>query len=77
MFGWADNVTKANILRDKQAVIAYYIYHKDSDQKTERYQGARVVCQLEEDEAVIKKLVDTTGMGHATFLRIVEILPIG
>ncbi|MDD3253606.1 MAG: pyridoxamine 5'-phosphate oxidase family protein [Lachnospiraceae bacterium] len=77
VFGWADNATKANLLRDKQAIIAYYIYDKDGAEKNNRHRGARLVCQLEEDEAVLQKLEESSGASQGTFLRIVETLPIG
>lgn len=77
VFGWADNATKANLLRDKQAVIAYYIYQKDGEQKEDRHRGARLICELEEDNAVIKRLQERSGAAHGTFLKIAETLPIG
>lgn len=78
VFGWADNVTKDNIERDKQAVIAYYIYDKTGESKQQRHRGARVVCGLEEDTAIIQELAEATGAAPgSTFLTIKEILPIG
>lgn len=79
VFGWAENRTKSNIERDKQAVIAYYIYDKSAAEKGKRNRGARLVCTLEEDEAVIGQLqkenpnLPQTG----TFLRIEEVKPLG
>lgn len=79
VFGWADNATKANVLRDKEAVIAYYIYDVNGADKDSMYSGARIKVELEEDETVIKELFeknpDLSQIG--TILKIKEILPIG
>lgn len=78
MFGWADNVTKANVLRTGQAVVSYYLYDKDAEDKMARNMGARMICEPETDPSVIESLMETPGAREGvTFLKITEILPLG
>ncbi len=78
-FTFSDNVTKANLARGGEGMVSYYIYDKDAETKEERNQGARFRVELETDQAVIDQLLaeDPTIPAAATFVRILEVLPLG
>ena len=79
MFGFADNSTKANLLRDKVAEISYDIANPAAETKEARHQGAVLKVELEEDEAVLAELkANNENITDAyTLLKIVEVMPIG
>ena len=79
MFGWADNATKANVLRDKQAVITYDVANPSAETKEERHQGAILKVELEEDQEVLDAIyaANENISDVYTILKIVEVLPIG
>jgi hypothetical protein len=78
-FTFSDNVTKANLARGEEGMVSYYIYDKDAETKEARNQGARFRVELETDQAVIDQLLadDPTIPAAATFVRILEVLPLG
>lgn len=78
-FNWADNTTKANIQRTGVAVISYYCYNPDAEDKMERNQGARIRVSLETDQAVLEKLQQENPSCSevSTVLKVEELLPIG
>lgn len=78
-FNWADNTTKSNIQRTNEAVISYYIYNPEAEEKLERNQGARVRVSLETDPAVLEQLQEENSAcsSVSTVLRVEEILPLG
>ena len=77
-FTWAENATKGNVFRSKEAMMCYYIYDAGAEAKEERNIGARVRLTLVEDEAVIKKLAETTpAINSATVFEVKELLPLG
>lgn len=75
-FYWADNTTKANLLRDGTAVVSWYLYHPEAENDAEKYQGARMVVSPITDEEELKKAAPDLSAA-ATVLRIDELLPIG
>lgn len=78
-FNWADNGTKANVQRTGEAMLSYYVYHPEAEEKMERNQGARIKVSLETDQAVLEQLQKENPACSAvsTVLRVEEILPIG
>ena len=78
MFGSTENQTKANIESRKLAVLSYYIYKPDAEDKAERNAGARLVLELIEDETRVEELRTQTETGEETFfMEIVKVLPLG
>lgn len=79
MFGWADNATKANVQRTKEAVITYDIANPAAETKEERHRGAVLKVVLEEDQAVLDAIYAANESISDAFviLKIVEVLPIG
>ena len=78
-FTFSENVTKANLAAGRDGMVSYYIYTKDAADKNERNKGARFRIALETDQAVIDQLVAENPeipVG-ATFVRILEVLPLG
>lgn len=78
-FNWADNGTKANVQRTGEAMLSYYVYHPEAEEKMERNQGARIKVSLETDQAVLEQIQKENPACSAvsTVLRVEEILPIG
>lgn len=77
-FGWAENATKANVLRDKKAVMSYDIVNLAAEEKTGRHTGAIVKLELVEDEELIEQLkADGSISEYSVLLKITEVLPIG
>ena len=79
MFGWAENATKANVLRDKKAVITYDVADPTAESKEERHAGAVLKVELEEDAKVLEEIrANNESISDAyVILKIVEVLPIG
>lgn len=79
MFGWAENATKTNVLRDKKAVLTYDVANPAAAEKTGRHAGAVLKLELEEDEAVLTELKAKNEKINDTqvIFKIVEVLPIG
>lgn len=79
MFGWADNATKSNVERTKEAVITYDIANPSAETKEERHCGAVLRVALEEDQAVLDAIYAANESVSDAFviLKIVEVLPIG
>ena len=78
-FTFSENVTKANLAAGRDGMVSYYIYTKDAADKNERNKGARFRIALETDQAVIDQLVAENPeipVG-ATFVRVLEVLPLG
>lgn len=78
-FTFSENVTKANLAAGRDGMVSYYIYTKDAADKNERNKGARFRIALETDQAVIDQLAAENPeipVG-ATFVRILEVLPLG
>ena len=75
-FYWADNATKANLLREGTAVVSWYLYHPEAENEAEQYQGARMVVSPVTDEKELKEIAPDLSSA-ATVLRIDELLPIG
>lgn len=78
-FGFAPNATKANLERDKQAVILYDEYDITVENPSDRHYGARLVVRLVEDADVLAGLKEGLGSyaDFATVTEVVEVLPIG
>lgn len=78
-FTFSSNVTKENLLRTGEAMVSYYIYDAEAEDKYERNQGARFKVEPVTDEAVIAQLHEETPEipAGATFVHIVEVLPLG
>ena len=78
-FNWADNATKANLLRDKVAKMVFDIPNTAAETKEERHQGAVVKLELEEDADVLAQLQESNeSVSEASVvLKIVEVLPVG
>lgn len=78
-FNWADNQTKANVLRTGNAMVSYYVYDSKAETKSDRNRGARLKLSLEQDAAVLEQLEqENEGCTSAsTVFRIEEILPLG
>jgi hypothetical protein len=83
MFGWAQNATKANFLRTKQAVLSYDIPNPAGETKEARHQGAIVKIVLEEDQAVLDQikasLPEALAAQFSSYVicRIVEVRAVG
>lgn len=78
VFGWAENATKANVLRDKKAVMSYDIVNLAAEEKTGRHTGAIVKLELVEDEDIIEQAkADGSMAEYGVLLKITEVLPIG
>ncbi len=80
MFGFSPNQTAENIRERKLAVIAYYIYTPDAQEKNDRNRGARLICEYVDDPVKINEIKDILGSQFSessTFLEIVKILPLG
>ncbi len=79
-FGIVANQTTANLDRNKVAVMSYYVYDADAEDKLERNQGARLVLQLVEDADTIAELrasnPDSTS-DTTIFMEIVKVLTLG
>ena len=78
-FTFSENVTKVNLAAGRDGMVSYYIYTKDAADKNERNKGARFRIALETDQAVIDQLAAENPeipVG-ATFVRILEVLPLG
>ena len=78
-FNWADNATKANAQRTGEAMLSYYVYNPEAEEKMERNQGARIKVALETDQAVLEKLQkeNPACSSVSTVFRVEEILPLG
>ena len=78
-FNWADNATKANVLREKTAIMSYDIADPTAEEKAGRHSGAVVKLELEEDADVLAQLQESNeSMSEASVvLKIVEVLPVG
>lgn len=77
-FGWAENATKANVLRDKKAVMSYDIPDLTAEEKDGRHTGAIVKLELVEDEDIIEQAkADGSMAEYGVLLKITEVLPIG
>ena len=83
MFGWAENATKANVLRSKQAALSYDITNPAAETKEGRHQGAIVRAVLEEDAAALAEIKASLPEAVAerfdsyVILRIVEVRSVG
>lgn len=78
-FNWADNATKANVLREKTAIMSYDIADPTAEEKAGRHSGAVVKLELEEDTEVLAQLQEANeSVSEASVvLKIVEVLPVG
>ncbi len=79
-FGIVPNQTTNNLFGNKVAVMSYYLYEAQEEDKFERNKGARLVLQLVEDEATIKELREKnaeTTSDNSIFVEIVKVLPLG
>lgn len=78
-FNWADNATKANVLREKTAIMSYDIADPTAEEKAGRHSGAVVKLELEENAEVLAQLQETNeSVSEASVvLKIVEVLPVG
>lgn len=78
-FNWADNATKANVLREKTAIMSYDIADPTAEEKAGRHSGAVVKLELEEDAEVLAQLQESNeSVSEASVvLKIVEVLPVG
>ena len=78
-FNWADNATKANVLREKAAIMSYDIADPTAEEKAGRHSGAVVKLELEEDAEVLAQLQEANeSVSEASVvLKIVEVLPVG
>ena len=78
-FTFSSNATKDNLMRTEEAMVSYYIYDADAEDKYVRNQGARFRVEPVTDEAVIAQLYEETPEipQGSTFVRIVEVLPLG
>lgn len=78
-FNWADNATKANVLREKIAIMSYDIADPTAEEKAGRHSGAVVKLELEEDAEVLAQLQEANeSVSEASVvLKIVEVLPVG
>lgn len=78
-FNWADNATKANVLREKTAIMSYDIADPTAEEKAGRHSGAVVKLELEEDAEVLAQLLEANdSVSEASVvLKIVEVLPVG
>ncbi len=78
MFGWADNATKSNVLRTKEAVITYDVTNPAAETKEGRHSGAVLKVVVEEDQAVLDEIYAANESISDAFviLKIVEVLPI-
>ena len=78
-FNWADNATKANVLREKTAIMSYDIADPTAEEKAGRHSGAVVKLELEEDQDVLADLMATNDSisESSVVCRIVEVLPVG
>ena len=78
VFGWAENATKANVLRDKKAVMSYDIVNLAAEEKPARHTGAIVKLELVEDEKVLEEQKAEGAISDYSVLhKITEVLPIG
>lgn len=78
-FNWADNATKANVLREKTAIMSYDIADPTAEEKAGRHSGAVVKLELEEDAEVLAQLQEANeSVSEASVvLKTVEVLPVG
>lgn len=78
-FNWADNATKANVLREKTAIMSYDIADPTAEEKAGRHSGAVVKLELEEDAEVLAQLqkANESVSEASVVLKIVEVLPVG
>ena len=78
-FNWADNATKANVLREKTAIMSYDIADPTAEEKAGRHSGAVVKLELEDDAEVLAQLQEANeSVSEASVvLKIVEVLPVG
>ena len=78
-FNWADNATKAHVLREKPAILSYDIADPTAEEKAGRHSGAVVKLELEEDAEVLAQLQEANeSVSEASVvLKIVEVLPVG
>ena len=78
-FNWANNATKANVLREKTAIMSYDIAAPTAEEKAGRHSGAVVKLGLEEDAEVLAQLQEANeSVSEASVvLKIVEVLPVG
>lgn len=78
-FNWADNATKANVLREKTAIMSYDIADPTAAEKAGRHSGAVVKLELEDDAEVLAQLQEANeSVSEASVvLKIVEVLPVG
>ena len=78
-FNWADNATKANVLREKTAIMSYDIADPTAEEKAGRHSGAVVKLELEEDAEVLAQLQEANeSVSEASVvLKIVEVLAVG
>ena len=78
-FNWADNATKANVLREKTAIMSYDIADPTAEEKAGRHSGAVVKLELEEDQDVLADLMASNDRitENSLVCRIVEVLPVG
>lgn len=78
-FNWVDNATKANVLREKTAIMSYDIADPTAEEKAGRHSGAVVKLELEEDAEVLAQLQEANeSVSEASVvLKIVEVLPVG
>ena len=78
-FNWADNATKANVLREKTAIMSYDIADPTAEEKAGRHSGAVVKLELEEDAEVLAQLqgANESVSEASVVLKIVEVLAVG
>ena len=78
MFQFADNQTKVNLEERHLAVLSYYIYMPEAEEKADRNSGARLILKLINDEAKISELsTKAEAPEGVTFMEIVKVLPLG
>lgn len=77
-FNWADNATKANVLREKTAIMSYDIADPTAEEKAGRHSGAVVKLELEDAEVLAQLQEANESVSEASVvLKIVEVLPVG
>lgn len=77
-FTWAENQTKANFGRAKIGMIAFDVPDLTAETKELRHQGAVARVSLVEDMSVLERLKSIDPqLEICTFVKIIEVLPVG
>ena len=78
MFQFAENQTKVNLEERDLAVLSYYIYKPEAEEKADRNSGARLILKLITDESKISELsTKAEAPAGVIFMEIVKVLPLG